>query len=65
MSSGRDRLTDEFSEERETCIDRVDLAAALVRTFAEPVLDYTPEFLHLGHRLSQYQVKPPFRLTDR
>ena len=57
MGSERDRLTDEVGEERETCIDRVDLAAALVRTFAQPVLEYKPEFLHLGPRLSQYQIQ--------
>jgi hypothetical protein len=53
MGSERDRLT---KEERETR-DRVDLAAALVRTLAQPVLEYKPEFLHLGRRLSQYQIK--------
>jgi hypothetical protein len=59
MGSGRRDLARELSVELETCMERVELATALLRAFGEPIPEYKPEFRHLHDTLSTYQISGP------
>ena len=56
MGSGCRDLAREVSKELETCIERVELASAVLRAFGEPIPEYKPEFRHLHDRLSMHQI---------
>ncbi len=50
------QLSDEFQMVRAS-VDRVELPADVLSAFAKPVPEYEPEFRHLRHGLTAYEIR--------